>query len=172
MTPWKLSPDGKSALRTLDDGISMESRMVESISAEELAAALPADVPTLQQQIAVNLIQIDRDVDAIYAALLGNREAEYTLAEKEALAFQAAGYAGAVPPSVQAWATAKSQTATWATDDILAAATSWRAAQLAIRANRLAGKEAVRKAVDGAALIAALAQWAGFLAVIKPQLGL
>lgn len=131
-----------------------------------------AGVPSLAQQIAVNLIQIDRDVDAIYAALLGNREAEYTLAEKEALAFQAAGYAGAVPPCVQAWATAKSQTATWATDDILAAATLWRTAQLVIRANRLACKEAVRNAVDGAALIAAQAQWAGFLAVIKPQLGL
>jgi hypothetical protein len=50
MTPWKLSIDGLSATRYLDDGISMESRMIESIPEEELATAIPAD-PTLNPRI-------------------------------------------------------------------------------------------------------------------------
>jgi hypothetical protein len=133
---------------------------------------LPADVIPMPQQIAETLLRIDADVDQIYAALLGNREAEYALAEKEALAFQAAGYIGTVPPSVQAWATAKSQTATWAADDILSAAAAWRKAQVAIRATRLLCKEGAKNAVDIAALSTVKAQWASFLAGIKPQLGL
>lgn len=39
---WKLSQDGLSASRTLDDG-GMESRLIHAIDADELAAALPAD---------------------------------------------------------------------------------------------------------------------------------
>lgn len=39
---WKLSQDGKSASRTLDNG-NYESRLVEVIDADELAQALPAD---------------------------------------------------------------------------------------------------------------------------------
>jgi hypothetical protein len=127
---------------------------------------------SIEKQIASTLYNIDADVDKIYATLMGNREAEYALAEKEALAYQAAGYTGTVPPSVQAWSAAKAKTATWATDDILAAATGWRTAQGAIRTNRLARKEAARNAVDAAALATVQAQWAGFLAAIKPQLGL
>jgi len=133
---------------------------------------LPEDVIPMPQQIAETLLHIDADVDQIYAALLGNREPEYVLAEKEALAFQAAGYTGTVPPSVQAWATAKSQTATWAADDILSAAASWRQAQIAIRATRLLCKEGAKNSADVAALLTVKAQWASFLAVIKPQLGL
>jgi hypothetical protein len=133
---------------------------------------LPEDVIPMPQQIAETLLQIDTDVDKIYAALLGNREPEYVLAEKEALEFQAAGYTGTVPPSVQAWATAKSQTATWAADDILLAAATWRKAQVAIRATRLLCKEGARNAVDTATLSTVKTQWANFLAAIKPQLGL
>jgi len=39
---WKLSQDGLSASRTLDNG-SMEARLVSAIDADELATALPAD---------------------------------------------------------------------------------------------------------------------------------
>lgn len=39
---WKLSQDGLSASRTLDNG-GMESRLVSAIPEDELAAALPAD---------------------------------------------------------------------------------------------------------------------------------
>ncbi|CAB4187279.1 hypothetical protein UFOVP1155_13 [uncultured Caudovirales phage] len=52
MTPWKLSLDGRSALRTLDDGISQESRMTESIPANELAMALAADSLSTAELIA------------------------------------------------------------------------------------------------------------------------
>jgi len=45
-TLWKLSQDGNSASRTLDNG-SFESRLVIAIPEDELATALPADLPTL-----------------------------------------------------------------------------------------------------------------------------
>lgn len=41
-TLWKLSPDGKTASRTLANG-DKESRFVTSINAAELATAIPAD---------------------------------------------------------------------------------------------------------------------------------
>lgn len=69
--------------------------------------------------------------------------AEYEQAERDATAFKAAGYAGAVPGSVSVWATAKGWTARQAADDILAAAAMLRAKLLQIRAVRLAGKEAI-----------------------------
>jgi hypothetical protein len=47
-TLWKLSQDGNSASRTLDNG-SFESRLVSAIPADELASALPADLPTLAE---------------------------------------------------------------------------------------------------------------------------
>lgn len=134
------------------------------------AARFPRPIFIQQKGALANVI--DADVDAIYAALLGNREAEYALAEKEATAYRDAGYSGAAPVSVQAWATAKAQTATWATDDILAAAAGWRYAQGLIRSNRLALKEAARNAADSTALAVVQAQWAGFLAAIRQQLGL
>lgn len=39
---WKISQDGLSASRTLDNG-GMESRLIHAIPEDELAAALPAD---------------------------------------------------------------------------------------------------------------------------------
>lgn len=116
--------------------------------------------------------QIDADVDAIYAATIGARQSEYELAEAHATVYRDAGYAGTVPSSVQAWATVKGQTATWAADDILAAATGWRTAQVALRAARLQHKEDARNAADQASLDTVKAQWAGFVAAIRGQLGL
>lgn len=39
---WKLSQDGRTASRTLDNG-AIESRLLSAIPADELATALPAD---------------------------------------------------------------------------------------------------------------------------------
>lgn len=118
-----------------------------------------------------SVVAIDREVDAIYQAALGNRGPEYTDAEAAAVAYQAAGYTGTVPPDVQSWVTAKGWTATQAADDILAAAVQLRTAKSAIRAQRLLRKEQVRAAADGAAVGTAMAQWAGFVTAIKAQLG-
>ncbi len=118
------------------------------------------------------VLQVDRDVDAIYAAALGNRGPEYADAEMEALEFKAAGYSGTAPASVQSWATAKGWTATQATNDILAAAAQLRGAKQAIRAQRLLRKEQVKAAATAADARAAMAAWAVFVAAIKAQLGL
>lgn len=136
----------------------------------------PHDAGTLAANLALKrsaaALKIDADVDALYGVVLGNRAQEYALAESDATAYKAAGYSGTVPPSVQSWATAKGWTATQSADDILVTATAWRGAQAAIRANRLGKKEAVKAAADSAAIEALLAQWSGFLGVVRGQLGL
>ena len=127
----------------------------------------PPHVVTDSERAAL-LKQIDADTDAIYLAVQGYRGTEYLLAESDATAYKSAGYTGEVPSSVQSWASAKAQTAQWAADDILATAAGWRAAQSAIRAQRLARKEQARTATDLGPVAAA---WAGFVATIRAALG-
>jgi hypothetical protein len=124
--------------------------------------------PVLAADRATLLARIDADTDAIYRAVQGDRAAEYLLAESDATAYKNAGYTGTVPSSVQSWANAKTQTAQWATDDILATATAWRNAQAAIRANRLALKEQGRVGTD---LSAIENQWSAFVVTIRKMLG-
>lgn len=116
--------------------------------------------------------KIDVDADKIYGDVLGNRAEEYALAEQDATAYKAAGYSGAVPSSVQSWATAKSWTATQAADDILTTAAAWRGAQAAIRAARLLRKEQVRTTADAAGVDAAMAAWQAFVSYIRGQLAI
>jgi hypothetical protein len=117
------------------------------------------------------ILQVDTDTDALIKAAVGERLNEYNLAEKEALAYKAAGYTGTVPTSVSSWATVKGWTATQAADSILSAAEILLSAQQAIRANRLLAKETARTATDIAELDTIKATWGGFLAAIKAQLG-
>src|SRR3990167_3325006 len=141
-----------------------EEAELDSREAEAAAALFP-------NAKASALIQIDADTDAIIKAVIGERSSEYELAEKDALAFKAAGYTGTVPSSVAVWATTKSWTATQAADDIVATAGGWRAAQAAIRAARLLRKEQVRNAADTAGITTAMTAWAGFVAYMRGQLG-
>lgn len=117
------------------------------------------------------LATIDADVDAIYSAAIGLRQAEYEAAERQAHAFVEAAYEPPVPGMVQSWAIAKGWTATAAADDILAVATQWRGAQELIRAQRLMRKEQARGAVGPAGLAATMATWAGFVVAVRAQLG-
>jgi hypothetical protein len=129
--------------------------------------------PPMTPALRTTLIkQIDVDADAIYQAVQGNRGNEYALAESDAIAFKAGGYVGAAPASVQAWADAKTATAQWAADDILATATAWRAAMSAIRTNRLRCKELARGATTSAGLEQVQTTWAGFTSAIRGQLGI
>ena len=82
------------------------------------------------------VLQIDADTDAIYQQVIGNRAAEYTVAEAEALAYADAGYTGTVPASVASWATAKGWAAQAAADDIIATATAWRTNSATSRSSR------------------------------------
>lgn len=141
------------------------------VSGETAALPPPPPPPTLAQLKAAAILKIDADADKIYGDVVGNKGEEYRSAEADAKTFAAAGFTGTVPPGVQSWATAKAWTATQAANDILTQATAWRTAQNAVRANRLGKKEAVRAAVDAAALNTVMAQWAGFVNGLRGQLG-
>jgi hypothetical protein len=133
--------------------------------------------PTLAERQTEALRQIDADVDAITAAVIGNRGVEYIEAETQALAFQTAGFTGAAPSMVQAWVNAKGiegigWTAQQAAEDILAQAAAWRYAVDVIRANRLNAKAYIRIAEDDEDLAVATGTWAGFVQAIRSQLGI
>ena len=125
----------------------------------------------LADEIAALIKQIEADADGLYTAALGNRATEYAEAESQAQGFKDAGYAGVAPAYVQAWADATGNTAQWAADSILATATAWRSAQTAIRTNRLAHKEAARRATDFDALDLVKAGWTAAVQSIRAQLG-
>lgn len=133
---------------------------------DAIAAAEAARVLTVARAALIQ--QIDADTDAIYRAVQGDRAMEYLQAESEAKQYKKDGYTGAVPDSVASWASAKGESATWATDDILTTARGWRQAQSAIRATRLTCKEQARTATDLAPIAA---QWDAFLVAIKAALG-
>lgn len=118
------------------------------MTAEELAQReidIFASYTTSSQLIS----KIDRDVDAIYEEVIGNRGEEYTTARNEAVEFRDADYQGKVPPSVESWAVAKNWTAKKAADDILEAAARLSNLRENIRAQRLLKKEQVRAASIG-----------------------
>lgn len=90
---------------------------------------------------------IDQAADAARRAVLGEslRAVEYQVTANEASAFAVAGYAGEVPPTVQAWMDAAGLEAQAATDSILAEASAWKQALYQLRALRLKGKQDVLK---------------------------
>ena len=126
---------------------------------------------SISDAVAEFILQIDADADALIRAVIGERASQYEGAEREALEYKAAGYTGTVPPKVQAWATAKNETAQWAADSQIATADAWRSAENALYSKRLLLKENARNASDVAALNAIKAQWAGFIAALKTSLG-
>lgn len=117
-----------------------------------------------------------RDVDAIYADAVGNRTPEYTAAEVDAQSYKDAGYAGAVPYSVQCFAdhnpTMTAQTPQWAADQILARASALRSAQTALRSGRFVWQEAMRDATTPEELATAVAGWDALVASTRASLGL
>lgn len=143
---------------------------------EEEAAAWAAqqatDAPTLGAVQADAMRRIDADVDAVVIAVVGARVDEYSQAEAQARDYAAGGYTGDVPPYVADHAGVREWTAQAAADDILATATAWRGAQAAMRAARLARKQAVRTAADAEAVRAELVTWRGTINAIRTALGL
>jgi hypothetical protein len=127
----------------------------------------PADAPSAASIKAANIKKVDADVDAIYAQAVGNRSLEYTTAEEQAQAYKDAGYTGTVPAFVASWVTASGLTAMAAADNILSQAVAWRGAVSVIRAQRLMAKTNITNDVP-----TAMAQWNGFVTVIRGQLGL
>lgn len=91
--------------------------------------------------------QIEDSADNARVSVVGNslRVVEYQLAEQEAQAFQAAGFEGEVPATVQAWVDAAGLEPQAAAENILAEAAKWKEALYAIRAARLKGKQQALK---------------------------
>lgn len=166
----------QSILR-ISDGASIPNDPSNNDYADYLAyvkkggVVAPVDVPTLSQNVAALTSKIKSDANRIIFDTIGSLGNEYTAAKADADAFKAAGYLGAVPSSVSSWAAAKGWTATQACDDILLAAANWIGAQSSIRSNRLARTEQAKVCTTQAALDAVAAQWAGFNAAIRTQLG-
>ncbi|MCK4129036.1 phage tail protein [Ralstonia pseudosolanacearum] len=118
--------------------------------------------------------QLDAAADAVRLAVGGDplRVVEYQRAADEAQAYQAAGYAGDAPPSVQSAADAKGSTAREAAVEILAMHAVWNVALYDIRARRLAGKERIRNtASEDAARAAAEQALAGVRGVLAGMSG-
>lgn len=116
--------------------------------------------------------QVDADVDQVFQEVIGNRTTEYNTAYTDAEAFQAAGFLGIVPRSVQDWADVMKQTPQWAAQNVLATANAWNGAQAEMRKNRLAAKQAARTAMQANDVMQAKAAWDTFIAATRTQLGL
>ncbi|MEO2217404.1 hypothetical protein ABGV49_10090 [Chromobacterium vaccinii] len=115
----------------------------------------PAESPA--QLLPRLLREIDAAADAASQFYVGSelRALEYRQAAAEAQSYKDGGCKGDAPPAVQAWASAKGLSGKDAADGILAKAAACDQALYAIRALRLAGKEAVRNAADADAARAA-----------------
>lgn len=135
------------------------------------AAAEQATATSLQAQCATLARKIDSDADALIFQVVGYRTQEYLQSEAEAKAFQALDYEGVVPLSVKAWMDAVNLTAAQATDDIVARADQWRAAQVQLRAQRLALKHRALRAGNVADLSSVDQEWSTFIQSLSNQLG-
>lgn len=170
-TAWKYSQDGISASRVLDNG-AIEARLISAIPSAELATALPADVVSMATRTAAAIAKTYTDTDAIYAAAVGNRSDEYKLAESDALAFKAAGYAGVCPTTVSSWKPSSALTNQQKADTIIAQATALRGAITAMRIQRFASQDAMNSATTQAQLDADVATWNAFIVATRTALGL
>lgn len=161
--------DGELIYSTAANALQIELRPGEALHAHGDPDPLTA-AQWHALHIAAAVLQVDADVDAIYRAAIGNRQAEYEAAERQAQAFADAGFDGDVPPMVDDWATAKGWPAQQAAQDILQQAVQWRGAQEQIRRTRLLTKEGVRSAATLAGIEQRLAAWAVFVAAVRAQL--
>lgn len=129
----------------------------------------PGPVPLPQQQAAA-VREIDGTVDAIYAAVIGNRAQEYLAAEQAARSFAAAEFAGPVPEPVASWADASGMTSQAAAQDILAQAAAWTSARDLMRRQRLLHKRQAVQAPTAAALGVVLGNWRAFVLQLRSML--
>lgn len=117
------------------------------------------------------LMVVDGSSDVLVNAVIGRRDTEYLMAEKQAQEFIDAGYKGDTFPYVDSWAQAKQSDQKWAADNIIETAANWRAVQSDMRAKRLKAKEDVRNALSVDAIDEIVNQWHKYIDIIKQQLG-
>ncbi len=161
------APVGANTI-AITDAQWMECLTTSGYTVSGGALVAPVALTAAQQLAAIQpqlCAQIDATADQVYIAIGGpspGRLAEYQQAKADALAYQAAGYSGTVPATIQCWATASNITAQAAAQSVLTTATQWEGALTAIRSARLLGKSAVTAAVTTiaaqSAALAAIAQ--------------
>lgn len=127
---------------------------------EEEAAAAASQVLNR----AAMAVQIDDAVAAVYARFTRFAQ-EYELREAQAQAFKDAGYSGAVPQQVDAFATPAAMTPQAATDLILGQAIQLRGAMAQLGALRMRKYEVLRAADDATARTALAEVLAGIAAI-------
>ena len=114
--------------------------------------------------------RIDEVADTQRLKLMASaaRGFEYQYAMSDAQAFRAAGYAGAVPETVTAWATAMNWSAQQAADNVIASGDAMIGAMQFLRTVRLQGKSAVAAAADDDAAEATYDGIIGELKLVEP----
>lgn len=117
------------------------------------------------------LMEVDGLSDAVVTTVIGRRDTEYLMAEKQAQAYIDANYKGDTYPYVDSWAQAKQSDQKWAADNIIETAASWRAVQSDMRAKRLKAKEDIRNAASVDTVDQIVNQWRKYIAIITKQLG-
>jgi len=117
------------------------------------------------------IIDVDCDSDDVVNDVIGRRDTEYLMAEKQAQDFIAAGYNGDTYPYVSSWAAAKNATESWAADNIIDTANNWRLVQSDMRAKRLKTKEDVRNALTVDDIDILVNTWKSYISSVKNSLG-
>lgn len=117
------------------------------------------------------LSEIDSLSDELVNSLIGRRDTEYLMAEKQAQAYIDAKYKGETFPYVSSWAKAKNQTEKWAADNIIETANSWRSTQSDVREKRLAHKERIRLSETIEEINETLRSWYNYIDSVKLNLG-
>lgn len=137
----------------------------KTIEANEIATR---DLSTYANQA---LMVVDGSSDALVTAVIGRRDTEYLMAEKQAQEFIDAGYKGDTFPYVDSWAQAKKSDQKWAADNIIETAANWRTVQSDMRAKRLKAKEDIRNATSLDSVDQIVNQWRKYIDIITKQLG-
>jgi hypothetical protein len=134
------------------------------------------DMRSLEALVNSGVAKCYTDIDAIYEAAIGKRQAEYVDAEADARAFAMAGFEGETTQNVSSFAicnpTGQVQSNQWAAEMIIARADAFKAAQVSMRAERFATQAAMRACVTPAQLDHVAYLWDEFISNIRARLGL
>lgn len=134
-----------------EDWIEELARSGIAFQVEAAPVVAPGPVPTFAQLRVRAKSLVDGkagEVRARYITVVVGQEATYLLKERQAEAFKAAGYAGAVPAMIQAEVDATGLGAQAACDAVLVERDFWVAKAAAIEKERRAGKLALDAVAD------------------------
>lgn len=164
---WDESIDGKMPQDVSPNMVKIDGKLVV-----DEALVFEAKTKELLDSKMSALMTVDLSNDDIVTSVIGRRDTEYLMAEKQAQAYIDAGYKGDTYPYVDSWAIAKAKSEKWAADNIIETAANWRAIQADMRSKRLKAKEDIRNATSTDTVDAIVHQWYGYLGIIKQQLGI